>query len=88
MTMHWSPAATPLLQIIIDISDMKWADRGLCQETDPEVFFPEKGESTAAAKRVCMACEVRVSCLEYALEHHERFGVWGGLLPRQRRTRD
>ena len=62
-----------------------WKDRGLCAETDPELFFPDKGESTKAAKRICFACEVRAKCLEYALANHERFGVWGGLSERQRR---
>ena len=62
-----------------------WKDRGLCAETDPELFFPDKGESTKAAKRICFACEVRAECLTYALANHERFGVWGGLSERQRR---
>jgi hypothetical protein len=47
--------------------------------------FPEKGGSTASAKKVCFSCEVRQTCLEYALEHDERFGIWGGLSERQRR---
>ena len=27
----------------------------------------------------------RAECLEYALEHDERFGIWGGLSERERR---
>ena len=50
-----------------------------------EAFFPEKGGSTREAKKVCMACEVRVECLDYALENDERFGIWGGLSERERR---
>jgi WhiB family redox-sensing transcriptional regulator len=62
-----------------------WQDLALCAQTDPEAFFPEKGGSTREAKRVCRACEVRQECLEYALEHDERFGIWGGLSERERR---
>lgn len=62
-----------------------WQDRALCAQTDPEAFFPEKGGSTREAKRVCRSCEVRAECLEYALEHDERFGIWGGLSERERR---
>ena len=29
--------------------------------------------------------EDRTECLEYALEHDERFGIWGGLSERERR---
>ena len=66
-------------------SDDQWQERALCAQTDPEAFFPEKGGSTREAKRICMGCEVRDACLEYALAHDERFGIWGGLSERERR---
>ena len=64
---------------------MEWQERALCAQTDPEAFFPEKGGSTREAKRVCLSCEVRGECLEYALAHDERFCIWGGLSERERR---
>lgn len=63
----------------------EWMERGLCAQTDPESFFPEKGGSTRDGKRICESCEVRPECLEYALDHDERFGIWGGLSERERR---
>jgi WhiB family transcriptional regulator, redox-sensing transcriptional regulator len=66
-------------------ADDQWQERALCAQTDPEAFFPEKGGSTREAKRICMGCEVRDACLEYALAHDERFGIWGGLSERERR---
>lgn len=65
--------------------ELAWQERALCAQTDPEAFFPEKGGSTREAKRVCMSCEVRSECLEYALAKDERFGIWGGLSERERR---
>ena len=65
--------------------DDQWQERGLCAQTDPEAFFPEKGGSTREAKRICQGCEVRDRCLEYALANDERFGIWGGLSERERR---
>ena len=62
-----------------------WQERALCAQTDPEAFFPEKGGLTLEAKKVCVSCEVRGECLEYALEKDERFGIWGGLSERERR---
>jgi len=62
-----------------------WQAEALCAQTDPEAFFPEKGGSTRDAKRVCQTCTVRTECLEYALAHDERFGIWGGLSERERR---
>ena len=66
-------------------TDDQWQERALCAQTDPEAFFPEKGGSTREAKRICQGCEVRDACLEYALAHDERFGIWGGLSERERR---
>jgi WhiB family transcriptional regulator, redox-sensing transcriptional regulator len=64
---------------------LPWQEEALCAQTDPEAFFPEKGGSTREAKRVCGRCDVRGECLEYALAHDERFGIWGGLSERERR---
>ena len=64
---------------------LSWQERALCAQTDPEAFFPEKGGSTREAKKVCLSCEVRGECLEYALANDERFGIWGGLSERERR---
>jgi WhiB family redox-sensing transcriptional regulator len=68
-----------------DDEEQEWQERALCAQTDPEAFFPEKGGSTREAKRICQGCEVRSECLEYALAHDERFGIWGGLSERERR---
>ncbi len=65
--------------------ELRWQERALCAQTDPEAFFPEKGGSTREAKRICTTCAVRSDCLEYALAHDERFGIWGGLSERERR---
>ena len=72
---QWSVLAT----------DDEWRQEALCAETDPEAFFPEKGGSTREAKKVCLSCDVRGECLEYALQNDERFGIWGGLSERERR---
>ncbi len=63
----------------------EWHEAALCAQTDPEVFFPEKGGSTRAAKATCRVCPVAAECLAWALEHDERFGIWGGTSERDRR---
>ncbi|ATQ28453.1 WhiB family regulatory protein [Rhodococcus ruber Chol-4] len=84
-------SARPVLSLIdgfgdpSDGVDEQWQERALCAQTDPEAFFPEKGGSTREAKRICLGCEVRDECLEYALANDERFGIWGGLSERERR---
>jgi hypothetical protein len=66
--------------------DDDWRDEGLCAQTDPEAFFPEKGGSTREAKSICRGCDVRHECLWTALEANERFGIWGGLSQRERQS--
>ena len=41
--------------------------------------------SECDAKKTCLGCPVRHECLQYALDHDERFGIWGGLSERERR---
>jgi WhiB family redox-sensing transcriptional regulator len=62
----------------------EWADEGLCAQTDPEMFFPEKGGDPTRAKAVCRRCPVRAACLDYAMANKEAFGIWGGLSERER----
>lgn len=65
--------------------ERRWQEQANCLGVDPDLFFPERGASTREAKSVCRGCEVRVDCLEYALAHGEKFGIWGGLSERERR---
>ena len=74
-----------MAELMSELDEQDWQERALCAQTDPEAFFPEKGGSTREAKRICSGCEVRAECLEYALAHDERFGIWGGLSERERR---
>ena len=68
-----SEQGADLTSLVVNSEQLSWQERALCAQTDPEAFFPEKGGSTREAKRVCLSCEVRAECLEYALAHDERF---------------
>lgn len=78
-----NPRPVPVSFVRVD--DQPWAEDALCAQTDPEAFFPEKGGSTRDAKTVCADCLVQAQCLDYALDHDVRFGIWGGLSERERR---
>ncbi len=69
----------------VEEGERRWQERANCLGVDPDLFFPERGASTREAKAVCGSCEVRPECLEYALDHAEKFGIWGGLSERERR---
>ena len=58
-------------------------ESALCAEVDPELFFPEKGRSSAPAKAVCAACPVTALCL-VTFGSLVADGVVGGLTARER----
>jgi WhiB family redox-sensing transcriptional regulator len=71
-----------------DVDD--WRDQAACRDTDPDLFFPIGSTGPAieqidAAKTVCMQCEARRSCLEFALTTNQESGIWGGTSEEERR---
>lgn len=67
-----------------------WRDLAACRDTDPDLFFPVGTTGPAIeqienAKAVCAQCEVRDSCLEYALTTNQDSGIWGGTSEEERR---
>lgn len=70
---------------VAEPEDDEWRDRAVCSQSDPEIWFPQKGGSTRRPKSLCISCPVQQECLDYALTHDERFGVWGGYSERERR---
>lgn len=64
----------------------QWQLSANCMGVDPELFFPERGGSTREAKEVCRGCIVSDLCLDFAIVNNEKFGIWGGMTERERRS--
>ena len=64
----------------------EWRRLALCAQTDPELFFPEQGDSASnlEAKTICGRCVVRHECRAYALADTSLEGIWGGMSKRER----
>lgn len=69
------------------MSAATWRKRAACRGIDVDVFYPSTEDDADAdeAKVVCSECPVREACLEHALAHREREGIWGGTTERERR---
>jgi len=75
--------------------EVDWHEQAACYrlwyenpKNDP--FFvntrSEATRKTAEARQWCLKpCPVREQCLRSSLEHRDRYGVWGGLGPNERR---
>ena len=71
--------------------NMDWRHSAACRHVDPELFFPVGNTGPAIAqieeaKKVCVKCDVREACLQWALESGQDSGVWGGLSEDERRA--
>jgi WhiB family redox-sensing transcriptional regulator len=67
-----------------------WRRFANCLDTDPELFFPPDGahgDVVKRAKAVCADCDVRMRCLQFALEtpFREDHGILGGATVAERR---
>lgn len=64
-----------------------WRSKAACAGLETSIFYPDPDleEEALPAKAVCAECAVREACLEYALGHREKDGVWGGCTERERR---
>ena len=66
-----------------------WRDLAACLIEDPELFFPigtRPDRRTVEAKAVCHTCPVIDTCLTWALDTHQDYGILGGLTEGERRT--
>lgn len=75
------------------LSNWAWQERAACRGMKSSVFFSppgergrERKEREERARRICGRCEVAEACAAMALDHKERFGVWGGLSAEERRA--
>lgn len=60
----------------------EWMASALCAQIDPDLWFPEKGHPSNAAKALCEGCPVKLECLEYGM--NDQHGIYGGLSARER----
>jgi WhiB family redox-sensing transcriptional regulator len=65
----------------------EWTRSALCAQVDPDLFTPDKNDSTQPAKAICARCTVADECLTWAFENamHKTDGIYGGLTSSERR---
>ncbi len=63
-----------------------WQAQSACKGKGPDLFFPERGGSVDAAKKLCAGCAVHRPCLEAALADPGTLGISGGVSDHGRRV--
>jgi len=72
---------------------LDWHRDAACRGERGAAFYPplrpeskiERLARERSAKAICQDCPVRDECLDHALRHDERYGIWGGLTDVERR---
>lgn len=73
-------------------ADPKWRNRAACRDSDdPDLWFPIGDTEIARAQTdeaiaVCRRCAAIASCLAWALESGQDFGVAGGMSEAERKA--
>jgi hypothetical protein len=65
-----------------------FVDAGGDDVFDDGTVYESYGDTTdfyAEAREICNTCPMKDACLEYAMEHRIRFGMFGGQTPIERR---
>jgi len=59
-----------------------WRSHAACAK-HPELDWFDTDCQLEAAVTICQTCTVRDDCLDYATEHKQYDGIWGGLWGRR-----
>lgn len=63
---------------------LPWRDLAACRGIDTEMFFSDAAADQNLAKSVCAGCPSVTECRQWAIDAHEKSGVWGGTTPAER----
>ena len=69
----------------MSVKEIVWRELGACRGLEATMFYPDDDDLALEAKSVCAGCDVRIACLEHALQAREKAGIWGGATERERR---
>ena len=68
-------------------SPVSWVSNPAEVAATLDAFYEEDDEEVIAfARGICAGCDVRQQCLDVAMSRNEKFGIWGGLTPDERKV--
>jgi WhiB family redox-sensing transcriptional regulator len=75
----------------VNLAPPDWTDRASCRDASwPDLWFATPSDPRHPLwdepRAICQACPVRNECLERAMRVGEDHGMFGGLIPEQRRA--
>lgn len=61
-------------------------DQAQCKDVNPDDFFPTETDTLTITKMktLCGKCVHRDECEQWAIDHNEYYGIWGGKTEKER----
>ena len=91
-TLEFGRVAVDFASLSLDEKSKILKTEGACSGLNPRMFYPSSNHTALddllelKAKEICAICDLTADCLQYALETHEKYGIWGGKTERERRS--
>ena len=61
----------------MSVKEIVWRELGACRGLEAAMFYPDDDDLALEAKAVCAGCDVRIACLEHALQATGEVGNLG-----------
>ena len=74
----------PVIHSDLVLTGSRWRAQAACAGDD-FLFFSDNKDDKERARAYCRMCLVQAECLDEAMRNDERYGIWGGLDPDERR---
>jgi WhiB family redox-sensing transcriptional regulator len=89
------------LNVLIELPSLKhvmnigWREHSACATLSKNVFFDYNLVSLSKAEKkayeqealdTCASCPVKAQCYEFAVKNNEKYGIWAGTFPDQRKA--
>lgn len=77
------------------VMNVDWRGHSACSTLSKNVFFDynlvslskvEKKAYEQEALDTCASCPVKAECYEFAVKNNEKYGIWAGTFPDQRKA--
>lgn len=77
---RWLASPCPTLPKVALAEEEDWKLHALCRaHPNPDLWHPDWERDSKRGKSICHTCPVQLTCLQWAVDHEEEFGTWGGL---------
>ena len=88
---------SPMIELpsLKHVMGLDWREHSACSTVSKNVFFDYNSVSLPKVQKkayeqealdTCASCPVHTQCYEFAVKNNEKYGIWAGTFPDQRKA--